>query len=252
MKIVDFPNYFPTLPNSLQKVQRFFASGELDTKKLVILLGKDPLLCANILKLANSAAYGGNNKIVSLTQAITRLGFTVTRGVIMASFVQKSFPIQLDIYGIDLGFFDVINQTRVELLKSYFYDSQLDMQMLQSIVFLLESSKLVTAYLVNKMGQTNRFRILLEQKGAKEAEEELFGINAYKIGAMLFTKWGFETNFVKMMQNLYTPQNKEGQILLILTVAANTTGILETKNKEEIALLCKNYKMDCTKIKDIL
>ena len=248
----DFPNHFPNLPDSLQKVQHFFASNEFDTQKLVTLLEKDPLMCANILRLVNSAAYGGKNKIVSLTQAITRLGFTITRGVIMETFVQKSFPIQLDIYGIDLSIFDAINQTRVQLLKNCFYDSKLDMQMLQSVVFLLESSKLVSAYLLSKMGQMDRFRALLKEKGAKKAEEEIFGIDGYKIGAMLFSTWGFEANFIELMQKLYTPQNKEGQILFILTVAADITGILQAKNKEQIALVCERYKLDWAKISECM
>lgn len=252
MKTSDFPDHFPNLPNSLQKVQQFFAGNEFDTKKLVTLLEQDPLLCANILRLANSAAYGGKNKIASLTQAVTRLGFTVTRGVIMASFVQKSFPIQLDIYGIDLASFDAINQTRVQLLKTCFYNPQLDMQMLQSVTFLLESSKIVTAYLVNKIGQTDHFRVLLGKEGVQKAEEELFGIDGYKIGAMLFAKWGFEENFVKLVQNLSTPQNREGQLLLILSVAANTTGILRAENQEQIASLCKDYKLDWAKISECL
>jgi len=252
MLISDFPNYFPNLPNSLQKVQEFFASNELNTQKLIALLEEDPLLSANILKLVNSAAYGGKNKIFSLSQAITRLGFTIVRGVIMATFVQKSFPIKLDVYGINLKTFDTINQTRVQLLKTCFYDSQLDMQMLQSVTFLLESSKLVSAYLLSKMGQTDRFRALLKQEGAKKAEEEIFGIDGYKIGAILFSTWGFEANFIELIQNLYTPQNKEGQILLILTVAANITGILEDKNKEQIALLCGKYKLDWAKISECM
>lgn len=248
----DLPNLFPTLPNSLQKIQQFFASNELDSKKLVTLLEEDPLLCANILKLSNSAAYGGKNKIASLTQAVTRLGFTITRGVIMATFVQKSFPIQLDIYGIDLASFDAINQTRMQLLKNCFYDPQLDMQMLQSVAFLLESSKLVTAYLISKTGQTDRFKVLLKQEGAKKAEEVIIGIDGYQIGAMLFSAWGFDPNFIKLMQNLSTPQNREGQLLLILSVAANTTGILRAENQEQIASLCKDYKLDWAKISECL
>ena len=244
----DLPNYFPNLPDSLQKLQEFFESGEFDTQKLITLLEKDPLLCANILKLANSAAYGGKNKIVSIEQAIARLGFVIIRGIIMATFIQKSFPIHLDIYGIDLNTFDKINQTRVQLLRRCFYDLKLDMQMLQSVAFLLENSKIVSAYLINKIGESDHFKTVFKEKSEKRAEEEILGVDAYKIGAMLFKKWGFKEDFIELMQNLYTPQNREGQILLIISKAANITGILESKNKEQIAQLCKKYKFDWTSI----
>lgn len=252
MKIIDFPNHFPNLPSSFQNLQQFYARNELDTQKLVVLLEADPLLCANILKLVNSAAYGISTKIVSLNQAVTYLGFTVTRGVIMATFVQKSFPIQLDIYGINLSFFDAINQTRVQLVKTCFYDSKLDMQRMQSIALLLETSKLVSAYLISKMGQTEHFKKLLEQVGVKKAEEAILGADGYQIGAMLFTKWGFEENFIELIQKLYTPQNREGQILSILSVAADTTGILQDKNKEQIKILCQKYKFEWTKISECI
>lgn len=248
MKIDKLPDYLPNLPDSFYKIQQFFLKNDADINELVSLVEADSLLCANILKIANSAAYGGRKKIVSISQAIARLGLIVTRGIIMAAFVKKSFPIRLDVYEIDMAYFDKINQTRLYLLKKCFFDSNLNMEILKSVTILLESSKIVTAYLIDKENQKSYFKSLLKEKGVKEAEEAVFGVDGYKIGAMLFEKWKFEKEFVDLIKNIYNPKKKEGEILLILTAAANIDGILETKNKESMKIISEKYGFDWGKI----
>jgi len=46
-------------------------------------LEREPLLAGRVLKLANSALYGGNVKVVTLKQALIRMGLAIVRDVVM-------------------------------------------------------------------------------------------------------------------------------------------------------------------------
>ena len=52
---------------------------------------RDPALCTRLLKLVNSAYYGFDRKISSLTQAVVILGFNEVRSVAMSAIVIDAF-----------------------------------------------------------------------------------------------------------------------------------------------------------------
>lgn len=66
----------PLLPQTATQILALCQVGTCEMKELAELVQRDPTLAANVLRVANSAAYGGVERIVSLQQAASRLGFT--------------------------------------------------------------------------------------------------------------------------------------------------------------------------------
>jgi putative nucleotidyltransferase with HDIG domain len=64
----------PLLPQVSQQVVALCNSADVDSRRLAEVVHRDQALAANLLRLANSAAFGGKVAIVSLQQAISRLG----------------------------------------------------------------------------------------------------------------------------------------------------------------------------------
>jgi putative nucleotidyltransferase with HDIG domain len=64
----------PLLPEVSGQVLAACSDEHCDTRRLATLIQRDPSLAANMLRIANSALYASNVPIVSLTQAIARLG----------------------------------------------------------------------------------------------------------------------------------------------------------------------------------
>jgi len=69
----------PILPESSTRLMELTRAEAFDVRRLSELLGRDPLLAAQVLRMANSAMYGGSATIVSIKQAIARLGATTLR-----------------------------------------------------------------------------------------------------------------------------------------------------------------------------
>lgn len=66
----------PLLPQTATQILALCQAADCEMHELAALVQRDPTLAANVLRAANSAAYGGVERIVSLQQAASRLGFT--------------------------------------------------------------------------------------------------------------------------------------------------------------------------------
>jgi putative nucleotidyltransferase with HDIG domain len=66
----------PVLPAAAAQVMELCNDSACDAKKLATVLQRDPSLAGHVLRIANSAAFAPREPIVSLQQAISRMGFS--------------------------------------------------------------------------------------------------------------------------------------------------------------------------------
>jgi HD-like signal output (HDOD) protein len=72
----------PAFPEAVLRVQRALQSPVTDARDIVSILGSDPGLAANVLRIANSAAFRPAwGEITDLRTAVSRLGFNMMRTV---------------------------------------------------------------------------------------------------------------------------------------------------------------------------
>lgn len=74
----------PLLPQTATQVLSVCNESTCDAHKLADLIQRDPALAGHVLSVANSAAYAPRETIVSLPQAISRLGFRVVCDIALA------------------------------------------------------------------------------------------------------------------------------------------------------------------------
>jgi HD-like signal output (HDOD) protein len=75
----------PPLPQLVTRLKGLLADGsQASTKEVAGLIRNDPAVAASILRMANSAAFGGLLRISDLSQAIARLGFRQVSSVVTA------------------------------------------------------------------------------------------------------------------------------------------------------------------------
>ncbi|HOX53610.1 MAG TPA: HDOD domain-containing protein, partial [Fibrobacteria bacterium] len=85
----------PSLPEVLLKLDRELASEEADLAKIAKLVGMDPVLSGQVLRLANSSWYNpGGKSIQDLSRALVRLGIPTTRDLVHALVIPALFPKQ--------------------------------------------------------------------------------------------------------------------------------------------------------------
>jgi HD-like signal output (HDOD) protein len=92
----------PTIPSVVQKLIVALRDPDVDTRKIAETLAQDPVLCAKVLRLANSSFFGGQRSMASIDSAIALIGMQALNRLIVASGVSSSFA---EIPGIDLPTF---------------------------------------------------------------------------------------------------------------------------------------------------
>lgn len=93
----------PVLPEIPSRVLTMTTNPELDINELSNLIHQDQSLASHVLRVSNSAAYGGSRQIASLTQAITRLGARLVGNIAFG------ISLQSDVFEID-GFESTVKQ----------------------------------------------------------------------------------------------------------------------------------------------
>lgn len=88
-KIEDNELDLPVLPNAIGQVMSLTNDLNAEISDLSALIHRDPALASIVLKISNSAAYAVSHKIVSLNQAIARLGMKLLGEVAIAVSLNK-------------------------------------------------------------------------------------------------------------------------------------------------------------------
>lgn len=81
----------PAPPEAATACLGMLQNPDVDTADLVRVLKRDPLLVAQLLRVGNAAAYSGGARIVSVEQAITRLGHKNLKAVVLEASTRKLF-----------------------------------------------------------------------------------------------------------------------------------------------------------------
>jgi HD-like signal output (HDOD) protein len=89
-RILDKSIDIPMLPEVANRVIQTTQDPDSDASELANLIQSDQSLAAHVMRIANSAAYSPNASIVSLQQAITRLGMKVIAEIALAACVNSS------------------------------------------------------------------------------------------------------------------------------------------------------------------
>ncbi|WP_370978090.1 HDOD domain-containing protein [Agaribacterium sp. ZY112] len=80
----------PMLPEVAGKVVRLTQDPDSDSADLARLIQSDQSLAAHVMRVANSAAYSPNASLVSLQQAITRLGMRTIAEIALAASINST------------------------------------------------------------------------------------------------------------------------------------------------------------------
>jgi HD-like signal output (HDOD) protein len=90
VKVLDSPNLeLPRLPQVASRALQFLREDSVNYRTLSNIIAEDPVLSAEVLRLANSAMFRGVSEITRLDAAFTRLGQRNLRSLILSANVRS-------------------------------------------------------------------------------------------------------------------------------------------------------------------
>jgi HD-like signal output (HDOD) protein len=81
----------PSLPDIAVRVGRAVADENSNSKRIAAIVQTDPIISAKLVRAANSAFFGGQRTVESLTGAITQLGFKLTHKLVLSFALREIF-----------------------------------------------------------------------------------------------------------------------------------------------------------------
>ena len=89
--LIDNAQKLPNIPKVVQELIESFGDENIKTEDIAKKISADQVLTAKVLRAANSAHYGGNRKVGSVSDAVFVLGFNAVRTLVLASGMTGAF-----------------------------------------------------------------------------------------------------------------------------------------------------------------
>lgn len=89
--LIDKAANLPSIPKVVQELIESFSNDDFDIDDISKKVAADQALTAKVLRLANSAKYGGSGNIGSVNDAVVRMGFEALRTLVLASGLTGAF-----------------------------------------------------------------------------------------------------------------------------------------------------------------
>ena len=196
----------PTLPATATRLLMILGAAATSAAQIEEVIRKDPALTANILRLANAAAFGRGAVISSIRQASTRLGLRRLGDLAIGLSVAAVVPAQLPGYGMSAGgFFLHCAATGVLAERLDQARPQHAGELAFTAGLLHDAGKLVIgAYLA---GAEEDVRAHLAPGGMPfvAAERALLGLDHAEAGALVADRWNLPAALARVMRWHHTP-----------------------------------------------
>ncbi len=83
--VLENLHQLPSIPAVVQELIASFNNPDLDSHHLAVKIGQDQALSAKVLRVANSAFYGLPRQVGSIQEAVTVLGFSTVRSLVLSA-----------------------------------------------------------------------------------------------------------------------------------------------------------------------
>jgi len=194
LSLVNNTIELPTMPEVLLKLNEVMADPDTSSDDVAKVVSKDPAVATNILRIVNSAYYGLQVRVSSVSLAISVMGFNMTKKVALKAAVFSVFGKRRD----KIQHFDTLLFWR----HSIFTGTAARVLAAHSAVFAeTHAEDLYIAGLLHDIG-----KIILMEKAAPrylamlrrsvqlgrseiEVEQEDFGFTHSDVGSVLAIKW---------------------------------------------------------------
>lgn len=225
-KLLKEINSLPPLPSSVYELEDFRKLDSEDMDKLILIINKDPLITANILKVANSSMFSFKTKVETLSRAISLLGIKFTISIAIGSAIQETIKSNLLAYAVSNDDFIQSSSLALNIINTWI--SKIDFDLKNELLlpaFLQEVGKFVISQVIQEEKLTEEFlKELEETKDISLCEENFMGYSCARITANIFKNWNLSHNivfpiaFTEDIENCPESFRQKAQILEIVKI----------------------------------
>ncbi len=198
----------PNIPKIVQELIESFGNENIDSDAIAEKINKDQAMTARVLRMANSAHYGGHRSVGSINEAVVLLGFNSLRTLVLASGLSNTVkpPISMNIKQFWHKSF-MVGSLCKWLAEMTEHDSEIAFTcgMLHNI------GGLLTHILDGEQAQAVD-KLVAQGADRIETENDYLGFNHVDAGAELTKRWKFPNYIVEAIRHQKNPESPEGYL----------------------------------------
>ncbi len=199
-------NQIETLPASPSLLPRLLPKlGDVDENfdEVVEIISLDPALTVQLLRISNSAFFGQSEPIVTVTDAVTRVGYQSVYLLTAMIDGAGAFP-QAANGTVDTGRLWAHSVTAAFSTKYVAETTGQDANLLFTAGLLHDVGKIVLAQIQPGALATTIYS--LTEAEALEQEKKLFGCTHAEVGSALMKKWGLPDEIISAVNEQHAPK----------------------------------------------
>ncbi len=203
------------MPGAAVKLLVLMDDPDINVSQIEAILGQDPGLTANVLKLANSAYFGMPSKVGSIKQAVVLLGLKRLMQIVIASCV--SAIIDKPVAGYDLPPGELWHHSIGVSVAAEGLMKELNIEAAEEIftaALLHDVGKLVVGEFIDN--DIKKIEAAVTQGISFEAAENMvLGTNHADIGAEILTQWSLPSVIVNAVRWHHSPESADGAGMML-------------------------------------
>ena len=206
-RILALIESLPPMPENIMEIRRVCANTNASFRDLVPIIERDPGLCADILRMANSAYFGFSHTVESVSEAVRYIGFNGVADFVAVSFSRKAVGDHFSaIRNLEEYFAHSNNVARATRCLSKCAGKGTQDQEFYAIAGLLHDIGRLVILMVND-AQVRSFSDDMSSYNQELIEEECdtFGIDHCLIGKQICEKWSFSSELQDAILRHHSP-----------------------------------------------
>lgn len=198
-------NAIPPLPEISSSVLAALNSEEVAIVEVSELIEKDIALASQLLKVANSPAYGAISTISSIQHAIMMLGLDEVRALLLAFAVERFFSEDTSHSEVRQRYWvhSRVCSYAALLLSHHFRQGDSGSFFLAGLVH--DIGKLIIDQFLHEEFLQIVAQVKTEQCSFSEAEKDILGVTHYVVGGKLLQHWNFPKQVIMQVYLHNTP-----------------------------------------------
>jgi HD-like signal output (HDOD) protein len=212
--IVDSIKSLPPLSKTILDINKVYANVDASIHDLAQVIEHDPMIVANLLKVANSPLYSFGREIRNIGQAVSLFGMGMTRTISIGNSVRKLLNVDMQPYGISSDKFANISSMQAAFIHKWY--KQIDKEKADKLflgAFLQETGKILIASAIIEDDETISFKSEIENSNNLAIVEKAYmGVTSSEITAEVFQHWGFDKNFIEMIKFADKPKEASNEL----------------------------------------
>ena len=225
-RIAEAVDKLPPVPTNIIELRHEISNPSTDYERLLPLLKKDPGLCLDLLKFANSASYGVSHKVDTVEEALIYFGITNLTNYVCSAFadkiIQRFFS---DLEGLEQF---LIHSRQISAVNRRLADAagmpRKDREVNALAGLFHDIGRLVIA-----AASSEETMPLITSSDKRMGtipglERELLGVDHCEIGALILEKWEFPEVFRQAVRRHHSPfvegdLSTEGALIFLSHIA---------------------------------